>query len=109
MFEFHIQGALSTASVFITLLHSTLRWLLGHELRSGPQAAEDQDFCGYVSMRHPEDKPYRDSVKSVHLPSQPYGLPECVSFGDVRDSDLSTAEATFDLVLSSKLKIKRYI
>lgn len=100
------MDALSTASVFITPLHSTLRWLLGHELRSGSQAAEDQDFCGYVSLRHPEDKPYRDSVKSVHFPSQPYGLPESVSFGGVRDSDLSTAEATFDLVLSSKLKIK---
>ena len=103
------MGALSTDSVFVTPLHSTLHWLLGHEPRPGSQAAEDQDRCGYVSMRHPEDKPYSDSVEAAHLPSQPCGLPESVSFGDVRDPDLSTADAIFDLVFSSRLKIKRYM
>lgn len=46
-------------------------------------------------------------MKAAHFPSQPYGLPESMSFGGVRDSDLSTAEATFDLVFSSRVN-KRY-
>lgn len=78
------MDALSTASVFVMPRHSTLHWLLGHELRPGPQAAEDQDRCGYASMRHPEDKPCCGSVKAAHFFSQPYGLPEGVSFGGVR-------------------------
>ena len=101
------MDALSTVSVFVMPLHSTLHWLLGHELRPGSQAAEDEDRCGYVSMWHFEDKPYSDSVKAAYFPCQPYGLPESVSFGGVRDSDLSTAEAIFDLVFSSTVKIKR--
>lgn len=48
-------------------------------------------------------------VKAAHLPSQTYGLAEGMSFGGVRGSDLSTAEAIFDVVFSSRVKIKRYM
>lgn len=92
----------SPQPVFLLHRSAALHWLLGHELK--PQAAEDQDRCGYVPMWHPEDKPYRDLVKAAHCPSQPCGLPEN---GGVRDFDLSTAEAIFDLGFSSKVKTKR--
>lgn len=73
--SFTFVDVLSTASVFIMPLHSALHWLLGHELRPGSQAVEDQERCGYVSVQHPKDKPYSDSVKAAHFPSLPYGLP----------------------------------
>lgn len=57
-------------------------------------------------MWHPKDKPYRGSVKAAHFFSQSYGLPEALV---VLDTDLPTTEATIDLVLSSRVKFKRYM
>lgn len=74
--SFTFMDALSTASIFIVPFHSILHQLLGHELRPGSQAAEDQDCCGYVTMQHPKDKPYSDSVKPAQFWSQPHRLPE---------------------------------
>lgn len=96
----------SPQPVFLLHRSTALHRLPGHELKPQSQAAKDQDRCGYVPLWHPEDKPYRDLVKAAHCPSQPCGLPENVSFGRVRDSDISTAEAIFDLGFSSKVKMK---
>lgn len=112
--SFTFVDALSTAGVLVTPPRSARCRLQGHELRPEHRALGaalkigGQDRRGYAPARwHPKDRPYGRAVKAAHCPSPQYGLPESVSFGGARASDLSTAEALLDPLFSSRVKIKR--